>query len=243
MGNAALEVQNLKASIGDLEILTGLELSVPFGEVHAIMGPNGSGKSTLSHVLMGKDDYEVSGSATIDGVEIMGMTVDERSRAGLYEAFQYPIEIPGVTLDDLTAEMAASNPSDGGFAQRTAAASERLGMDRFRDRAVNVGLSGGEKKRSEMYLLGVANPKVAILDEIDSGLDIDAVREVADMVESLRSPDLGVVVITHYSRILRYMSADRIHVMVGGRIVKSGGAEIAEELEADGYTSYQVANV
>ncbi len=238
----ALEVKNLRARIGDLEILKGLDLVVPFGEVHAIMGPNGSGKSTLSHVLMGKDDYQSSGSATIDGTEIMGMTIDGRSRAGLFEAFQYPTEVPGVTLDDLTAEMAASNPSDDGFEQRTKAASDRLGMDRFRDRAVNVGLSGGEKKRSEMYLLGVANPKVAILDEIDSGLDIDAVREVAAMVEDLRSPQLAVVVITHYSRILRYMSADRIHVMVNGRIVKSGGAEIAEELEADGYTGYQVAN-
>lgn len=206
------------------------------------MGPNGSGKSTLSHVLMGKDDYQSSGSATIDGTEIMDLTIDGRSRAGLFEAFQYPTEVPGVTLDDLTAEMAASNPSDDGFAQRTKAASDRLDMERFRNRAVNVGLSGGEKKRSEMYLLGVANPKVAILDEIDSGLDIDAVREVAAMVEALRSPQLAVVVITHYSRILRYMSADRIHVMVNGQIVKSGGAEIAEELEADGYTGYQVAN-
>jgi len=238
----ALEVKNLKASIGDLEILTGFDLAVPFGEVHAIMGPNGSGKSTLSHVLMGKSDYESSGEAYIDGVDIMGMTVDERSRAGLYEAFQYPIEIPGVSLDDLTAEMSASHPSDTGFAERTAAASKRLDMERFRGRAVHVGLSGGEKKRSEMYLLGVASPKVAILDEIDSGLDIDAVREVADMVEAMRSPNVGIVIITHYSRILRYMSVDRIHVMVNGRIVKSGGPEIAEELEADGYTGYQVAN-
>ena len=238
----ALRVENLRASIGDLEILTGLDLVIPFGEVHAIMGPNGSGKSTFAHVLMGKSEYESTGSATIDGVEIMGMTVDERSRAGLFEAFQYPTEVPGVTLDDLTAEMAISNPDDDGFERRTKAASERLDMDRFRSRAVNVGLSGGEKKRSEMYLLGVANPKIAILDEIDSGLDIDAVREVAAMVEALRSPQIGMIVITHYSRILQYMSADRIHVMVGGRIVKSGGAEIADELEADGYIAYQVAN-
>jgi Fe-S cluster assembly ATP-binding protein len=245
MGRAAmsnaLEVIDLKARIADLEILRGLDLVVPFGQVHAIMGPNGSGKSTLSHVLMGNPEYEASGSARIDGVEIMGMTVDERARTGLFEAFQYPTEVPGVTLDDLTVEMAISNPDDKGFEERIVASSERLGMDRFRDRSVNVNLSGGEKKRSEMYLLGVANPKVAILDEIDSGLDIDAVREVADMVESLRGPNLGIVVITHYSRILRYMSADRIHVMVGGRIARSGGPEIAEELEADGYTAYQVA--
>jgi Fe-S cluster assembly ATP-binding protein len=190
---------------------------------------------------MGKTDYEVAGSAYIAGVDIMDMTVDERARVGLFEAFQYPTEIAGVSLDDLTAEMALSNPDDPGYASRVDAASKRLGMDRFRGRSVNLGLSGGEKKRSEMYLLGVANPKVAILDEIDSGLDIDAVREVAAMVEALRSPDLGVVIITHYSRILRYMSVDTVHVMVGGRIVRSGGPEIADELEGSGYTEYQVA--
>ncbi len=237
----ALVVSNLEARIGDLQILRGVDLTVPFGEVHAIMGPNGSGKSTLSHVLMGKSDYEATGSALVDGVEIMGMATDERARAGLYEAFQYPTEIPGVTLDDLTAEMAASHPDDDGFPSRIDAASERLSMDRFRSRSVNTGLSGGEKKRSEMYLLGVANPKVAVLDEIDSGLDIDAVREVAAMVESFRSPTIGVVLITHYSRILKYIDVDRVHVMVAGRIVKSGGSEIAGELEASGYTEYQVA--
>ena len=238
----ALEVRNLKARIDDLEILRGVDLAIPFGEVHAIMGPNGSGKSTLSHVLMGKTDYQVEGEASIDGVDLLPMTVDQRARAGLFEAFQYPTEVAGVSLNSLTAEMAASNPDDGGFAERIAATTERLDMERFLDRAVNVGLSGGEKKRSEMYLLGVANPKVAILDEIDSGLDIDAVREVAAMVEALRSPQLGVVIITHYSRILRYMDVDTIHVMVGGRIVKSGGPEIAEELEGAGYTEYQVAS-
>ena len=237
----ALEVQDLTAKIAELEILRGVDLAVPFGEVHAIMGPNGSGKSTLSHALMGNTDYEVTGSALVAGVDIMSMTVDERARAGLFEAFQYPTEIPGVSLDNLTAEMALSNPHDDGYASRVEAASKRLDMDRFRDRSVNLGLSGGEKKRSEMYLLGVANPKVAILDEIDSGLDIDAVREVAAMVEALRSPDLGVVIITHYSRILRYMSVDRVHVMVNGLIVRSGGPEIADELEGSGYTEYQVA--
>jgi len=239
---AALEVNNLQASIGELEIIKGLDLTVPFGEVHAIMGPNGSGKSTFSHVLMGNPEYQASGSARVDGTEIMGMTVDERARVGLFEAFQYPIEVPGVSLDELTAAMDASNPADDGYGERIASASDRLAMDRFRDRSVNVGLSGGEKKRSEMYLLGVANPKVAILDEIDSGLDIDAVREVASMVESLRSPNLGVVIITHYSRILRYIDIDQVHVMVSGRIVRSGTAEIAEELEGAGYTEYQVAN-
>lgn len=240
--STALQVTNLEARIGDLEILKGLDISVPFGEVHAIMGPNGSGKSTFSHVLMGNPEYSASGSALVDGTEIMGMTVDERARSGLFEAFQYPTEVPGVSLDELTAAMDASNPADDGYNARIASASDRLAMDRFRDRAVNVGLSGGEKKRSEMYLLGVANPKVAILDEIDSGLDIDAVREVASMVESLRSPDLAIVIITHYSRILRYIDIDQVHVMVNGRIVRSGTAEIAEELEGAGYTEYQVAN-
>jgi Fe-S cluster assembly ATP-binding protein len=191
---------------------------------------------------MGKSEYQVAGDALLDGVSIMGMTVDERARLGLFEAFQYPTEIPGVSLNDLTAEMELSNPHDSGFPERITKASRRLDMDRFRDRSVNLGLSGGEKKRSEMYLLGVANPRVAILDEIDSGLDIDAVREVAAMVEALRSPDLGVLIITHYSRILRYMSVDRVHVMVGGRIVRSGGPEIADELEGAGYTEYQVAS-
>ena len=238
----ALEVHGLKAKIGDLEILRGVDLAVPFGEVHAIMGPNGSGKSPLSHALMGKPEYDVSGTILVGGIDITTMTVDERARAGLFVAFQYPTEIPGVSLDDLTTEMALSDPDDPGYADRVERATQRLDMDRFRSRSVNLGLSGGEKKRSEMYLLGVANPKVAVLDEIDSGLDIDAVREVAAMVEALRSPDLGMVIITHYSRILRYMSVDTVHVMVGGTIVRSGGPEIAEELEGSGYTEYQIAS-
>ncbi|MEZ5176493.1 MAG: Fe-S cluster assembly ATPase SufC [Acidimicrobiia bacterium] len=239
--SSALEVSNLTASIGDLAILKGVDLEVPFGEVHAVMGPNGSGKSTLCHVLMGKDDYTASGTARVDGVDIMGMTVDERARVGLFEAFQYPTEIPGVTLDDLVGAMAASNPDDDGFWARADATAQTLSMDRFRKRSVNVGLSGGEKKRSEMYLLGVANPKVAILDEIDSGLDIDAVREVAALVESMRSDERAVLIITHYSRILRYLSVDRVHVMVSGKIVRSGGPEVAEELESGGYAELQAA--
>ena len=235
----ALEVKNLHASIGDLQILTGVDLEVPFGELHAVMGPNGSGKSTLCHVLMGSEEYASSGDASVGGVDVMSMTVDERARAGLFEAFQYPTEVPGVSLDDLTLAMAASNPHDSGYQDRTALASDRLSMDQFRGRYVNVGLSGGEKKRSEMYLLGVSNPKMAILDEIDSGLDIDAVREVAAMVEDLRSDEIGILVITHYSRILRYMSVDKVHVMVSGKIVRSGGSDVAEELEAGGYADLQ----
>jgi Fe-S cluster assembly ATP-binding protein len=233
--STALTVTGLNARLGDLHILKGVDLEVPYGEIHALMGPNGSGKSTLCHVLMGKDEYAAEGSATVEGTELLGLPVDERAGAGLFEAFQYPVEVPGVSLDDLLAEMAAASPDRDGFEDRVDRYAAELGMERFRGRALNAGLSGGEKKRSEMFQLAVAKPKVAILDEIDSGLDIDAVREVAGLVESLRSPDLGVLIITHYSRILRYMKPDRIHVMIDGRVVRSGGPEVAEELESKGY--------
>ena len=233
----ALEITNLQARLGDLEILKGIDLAVPFGEVHALMGPNGSGKSTLTHVLMGNDDYEATGSALVGGVEVMGLPVHERAKEGLFEAFQYPTEIAGVSLDDLVGEMidVAGDPIEA--RERSIDTGRLLDMDRFMGRAINAGLSGGEKKRSEMFQLAVAAPKAAILDEIDSGLDIDAVREVAEMVEALRSPSLGVLVITHYSRILRYMNPDRVHVMVDGRVVESGGPEIAERLETEGYAT------
>jgi Fe-S cluster assembly ATP-binding protein len=233
----ALEVRQLTAGLGDLEILRGVDLTVPFGEVHALMGPNGSGKSTLCHVLMGKAEYTAGGSALIDGVEIMDLGVEERAKAGLFEAFQYPVEIPGVSLQQLTGEMADVADDPAAFVGRIDAAAGLLRMAPFLGRSVNVGLSGGEKKRSEMFQLAVAAPKIAILDEIDSGLDIDAVREIAGLVEALRSPNLGVLIITHYSRILRYMNPDRIHVMVDGRIVDSGGPEVAERLETEGYAS------
>ncbi len=230
----ALQVRDLRASIGDLEILKGVDLDVPFGEVHALMGPNGSGKSTLCHVLMGKDEYTASGSALVAGTEVLGLPVDERARLGLFESFQYPVEIPGVTLAELVEEMTEAT-AEASAAERIAAATARLKMTPFLHRFVNAGLSGGEKKRSEMFQLAVAQPKVAILDEIDSGLDIDAVREVAGLVESLRKPELGVLIITHYSRILQYMQPDAVHVMIGGRIVRSGGREIADDLEDKGY--------
>ena len=233
----ALEIKNLTAGLGDLEILKGIDLEVPFGEVHALMGPNGSGKSTLTHVLMGHDDYEAGGSALVGGVEVMGLPVHERARAGLFQAFQYPTEVSGVSLDDLVVEMVDVAADSAAAGDRAVDAGRLLDMDRFMNRAINAGLSGGEKKRSEMYQLAIAAPKAAILDEIDSGLDIDAVREVAELVEALRSPTLGVLVITHYSRILRYMNPDRIHVMVDGRIVESGGPEIAERLEDEGYAT------
>ena len=233
----ALEITNLAAGLGELEILKGINLEVPFGEVHALMGPNGSGKSTLTHVLMGHDDYESVGSALVGGVEVMGLPVHERARAGLFEAFQYPTEVRGVSLKDLVVEMVDVAPDSAAAGERAVDAGRLLDMDRFMERAINASLSGGEKKRSEMYQLAVAAPKAAILDEIDSGLDIDAVREVAQMVEALRSPTLGVLVITHYSRILRYMNPDKVHVMVDGRIVESGGPEIAERLEDEGYAT------
>jgi Fe-S cluster assembly ATP-binding protein len=233
MSEMALTVSGLEARLGDLHILKGVDLEVPFGEVHALMGPNGSGKSTLCHVLMGKNDYEASGSALVGGTEILGLPTDERARLGLFEAFQYPVEVPGVSLEELLGEMAAVGGPE--ITERAAAAARTLDMDRFMERPVNAGLSGGEKKRSEMLHLGALDPKVAILDEIDSGLDIDAVRSVAEAVEAMRSPELGVLVITHYSRILRYLEIDRVHVMVAGRIVQSGGPELAEELEGTGY--------
>jgi len=234
----ALQVSDVRASFGNLEILKGVDIEVPFGEVHALMGPNGSGKSTLCHVLMGKDDYSSSGSALVGGTEVLGLPVDERARAGLFEAFQYPVEVPGVSLGDLIREMGEAR-GEAGFGDRVAEAAEALETVRFMERSVNGGLSGGEKKRSEMFQLAVSKPKVAILDEIDSGLDIDAVREVAGLVEKMRSDRLGILIITHYSRILRYINVDKIHVMVAGRIVRTGGPEIATELEASGYVDLQ----
>jgi Fe-S cluster assembly ATP-binding protein len=233
--SVALSVRSLEAKIGDLLILKGVDLDVPAGEVHVLMGPNGSGKSTLCHVLTGKSDYQASGTILVDGVDISDMPVDERARAGVFQAFQYPVQIGGVLLEELLEEMADASPDPAAFRDRTAAAVESLHMESFMDRSVNDELSGGEKKRSEMLQLAAVRPRIAVLDEIDSGLDIDAVREVAELVEELRSPDLGVLLITHYSRILRYMKPDRVHVMIDGRVVKSGGVEVAEELESSGY--------
>ena len=232
----ALEITGLTTKVGDLTILKALDLVVPFGEVHALMGPNGSGKSTLCHALMGKAGYESMGSALVDGSELLGLPVDERARLGLFQAFQYPVDVPGVTIDDLVDEIGRLVSLAGnGFRSRVDAAVARLKMDPFRARAINQGLSGGEKKRSEMFQLAVASPKIAILDEIDSGLDIDAVREVAELVEALRSPELGILIITHYSRIFQHLTPDRVHVMVDGQIARSGGPEVADELEDQGY--------
>lgn len=232
----ALQVDDLRASVGDVEILKGLSLSVPFGEIHAIMGPNGSGKSTLCHVLTGKADYTVSGSAQLDGADLLSVPTDVRARMGLMQGFQYPVEIPGVKLVDFMREAADEAGIESVEAERRiASAGEQFDMTRFLARSVNEDLSGGEKKRSEIFQMAVLQPKLVVLDEIDSGLDIDAVREVAEAVEAMRGPDVGILMITHYSRILRYLTTDRIHVMMEGRIVESGGEELATELEAGGY--------
>lgn len=234
--STALAVKDLRASIGSIEILKGLDLEVGFGELHVIMGPNGSGKSTLCHVLMGKPDYAATGSALVSGQELLGESVETRSHLGLAEAFQYPTEIPGITLRELFEELADQRDDGDAIRSRVEEAAALLGTGPFLDRPVNEGLSGGEKKRSEIFQLAVLAPTIAVLDEIDSGLDVDAVREVAEAVERMRGPDIGVLLITHYNRILQYLTPDRVHVMVAGRIVQSGGPELAQELEASGYT-------
>ncbi len=230
----ALRVADLTASVGDVEILRGVDLEVPFGEIHAIMGPNGSGKSTLSHVLTGREGYEVTGTAELAGNPLLDKPVSERAQLGLLQAFQYPVEVPGVALGRLVRE-AAEERGLADVDERIEAAAKRFSMQEFLDRAVNDDLSGGEKKRSEIFQLAVLAPKVAVLDEIDSGLDIDAVRQVAEAVEAMRSPEVGVIIVTHYNRILRYLQPDKIHIMLDGKIVESGGPELADELEAGGY--------
>jgi len=233
---AALSIKHLTAGAGGREILKGIDLELPFGEVHALMGPNGSGKSTLCHALSGRHGYEVQGEAKLAGADLLGLDVDERARLGLMQGFQYPVEIPGVKLGEFVAEAAAeAGMAEDEIERRLAEAAAKFDMSRFLQRGVNEDLSGGEKKRSEIFQMAVLGPTVALLDEIDSGLDIDAVREVAEAVEVMRSPEVGVLMITHYSRILRYVIPDRVHVMVDGLVVDSGGPELAEELEAGGY--------
>ena len=246
-----LNVQDLHATVDGKEILKGLTLEVPAGEVHAIMGPNGAGKSTLSYVLTGRDGYEVtSGSATLDGEDLLALAPDVRAARGVFLSFQYPLEIPGVpALTFIRTALNAQHRARGedeitapAFLKlaREKAAALKIDFDMLK-RALNVGFSGGEKKRMEILQMAMLSPRFLILDETDSGLDIDALRIVSDGVNALRSPDRAMLVITHYQRLLDYIKPDRVHVLAGGRIVASGGPELAHELEANGYERYEQA--
>jgi len=238
-----LVISDLRAGVEGKEILRGVDLTVRSGEVHAVMGPNGSGKSTLAHVVMGAPGYEVlDGRVTLDGVDLLGLPAWRRAHAGLFLAMQYPTEVPGVPLEGFLAEALAARGEDAAaLHDRLTEEAAAIGFDaRLLERALNVELSGGEKKRNETVQLCVLRPKIAVLDEIDSGLDIDALRVVARRVEALTSEaGLGVLVITHYSRLLRELHPDVVSVLRGGRIVARGGPELAEELESTGYAGYE----
>ena len=235
-------VSGLRAGIPGQEIIRGVDVEVRSGEVHAVMGPNGSGKSTLAHVIMGRPGYEVlGGSVTLDSVELLGLEPWERAQAGLFLAMQYPTEVPGVPLADFlvsASEFRGADPAD--VRRRLGEEAAAVGIEeRFLDRFLNVDLSGGEKKRNETLQLTVLRPRIAILDEIDSGLDVDALRAVARRIErETHERDLGVLAITHYNRLLTELKPDVIHVLSRGRIVRTGGPELAEELERTGYAAY-----
>ncbi len=241
---STLIIENLHASVGGKEILRGLDLELSSGEVHAVMGPNGAGKSTLSAVVMGKSGYTVTGgSVRLDGVEMLGRPTWERAAAGLHLVMQYPTEVPGVRVLDVLSEALRGQ---GRLSELAAldttvrAEAARIGFEeKLLERAVNVDLSGGEKKRNETMQLAILKPKFAILDELDSGLDVDALRDCARrVVDATRQDDLGALVITHYSRLLEDLKPDRVHILVKGRIVESGGPELADVLERDGYAAF-----
>jgi Fe-S cluster assembly ATP-binding protein len=248
---STLRIVGLRAGVGGKEILRGIDLTVSSGEVHAVMGPNGSGKSTLSHVLMGRPGYEVlGGEVLLDGRDLLALPTHERAAAGLFLAMQYPTEVPGVAVEEMLTEAlvatgkaparAAESGKQSDVHGLMAAEAIKIGFDeRFLSRPLNVDLSGGEKKRNETLQLGVLAPKIAILDEIDSGLDVDALRAVSRRVEALTTEiGLGVLAITHYRRLLTELRPDGVHVLVKGRIVASGGSELADELEVAGYAAY-----
>lgn len=243
MTDHVLEVRDLHASASGREIVHGVDLTVRSGEVHVVMGPNGSGKSTLAHAIMGRPGTEVTaGSVTIDGEELIGRPAWERARAGIFLAHQHPIEVPGVHLGAVLAE--ATDATDGdALDARMAEEASAIGFDRrFLGRPLNVDLSGGERKRNEMVQLGVVRPKFCVLDEIDSGLDVDALGAVARRLEAATAQwGLGVVAVTHFRRLLVELRADAVHVLVGGKIVASGGPELAQELEHSGYARYGLA--
>ncbi len=251
---ATLEIRDLHVSVltddAPKQILRGVDLTVNSGETHAIMGPNGSGKSTLAYSLAGHPKYEItSGSVTLDGVDLLQMRVDERARAGLFLAMQYPVEVPGVSMSNFLRAAATAVRSEAPpirkWVKEVKGAMSDLGIEgEFADRSVNEGFSGGEKKRHEILQLGLLRPKFAVLDETDSGLDVDALRIVSEGVNRYKAASaengdgVGVLLITHYTRILRYITPDHVHVFAAGRIVESGGAELADELETNGYVRF-----
>ncbi len=246
-----LRIEGLTAEVDGKPILKGIDLEVPAGEVHAIMGPNGSGKSTLSYVLAGREGYEVTGgSATLNGVDLLAMEPEERAAAGVFLAFQYPVELPGVGNANFLRTALNAIRRGKGEAELDAMQFLKLARARLKElqmsedmlkRGVNVGFSGGEKKRNEVLQMALLRPSLAILDETDSGLDIDALKIVADGVNALRAPDFSALVITHYQRLLDYIVPDKVHVLMQGRIAQTGGPELAKQLEASGYASVQAA--
>jgi Fe-S cluster assembly ATP-binding protein len=240
-----LSVKALRAKVGEKEILKGLDLEIGAGEVHAIMGPNGSGKSTLAHVLSGREGYEVTGgTVTFEGEDLLALEPEERAHRGLFLAFQYPVELPGVNNTYFLKAALNAIRKSRGETELDAVAFLRLMKDKLKvlhlddsllKRPVNFGFSGGEKKRNEIFQMALLEPKLAILDETDSGLDIDALRIVADGVNALRSPGRSVILVTHYQRLLDYIQPDHVHVLARGQIIRSGGKELALELEDKGY--------
>ena len=246
-----LSINNLHVSVGAAEIIKGLSLQVPAGQVHAIMGPNGAGKSTLSYTLAGRSGYEVTGGeARLDGENLLGLEPDERAARGVFLSFQYPLEIPGVpTLTFIRSALNAQRKARGedevaapAFLKLAREAAAKLKIDfEMLKRPLNVGFSGGEKKRMEILQMAILQPRLLILDETDSGLDIDALRIVSEGVNAMRAPDRSMLVITHYQRLLDYIRPDAVHVLVGGRIVASGGPELALDLELNGYDQYAKA--
>jgi Fe-S cluster assembly ATP-binding protein len=246
---STLEIRDLHVSVEDKEILRGVDLTVSSGETHAIMGPNGSGKSTLAYSIAGHPKYAVTGGTiTLDGEDVLSMAVDERARAGLFLAMQYPVEVPGVSVSNFLRSSATAVRGEAPklrlWVKEVREAMAALGMDpAFAERSVNEGFSGGEKKRHEILQLALLRPKFAVLDETDSGLDVDALRVVSEGVNKVRAGgDVGTLLITHYTRILRYIEPDFVHVMANGRIVDSGGAELASRLEEEGYARYGVTD-
>ena len=232
-----LKVQNLKASIGNVEILKGIDLEIGNGELHAVMGPNGSGKSTLCHVLMGNNDYQAKGEVTLNGDDILSIPQNERAKKGIFQSFQYPVGLPGVTLKEFTESFLGDIQEE-----ELIKMSKTFDLEDFLDRDVNVDLSGGEKKRSEIFQLSLMKPSLALLDEIDSGLDIDAIKSVASLINENRDEKTSYILVTHYSRILKYLDVDKVHIVVNGKIVKSGSNELIEEVDSGGYTQYQEEN-